>query len=139
VSRRPALQYVVSSCRLLAIAGLPLFIGGSGLPRVGGTNCICTSNGINHFCYHDLVVDRCHDAAFSPATTLCTVMFSTAGTLLWFGFAGLSMWSESSWGLQIVVGAASHADHVNSARAFEYVCRLKPRPSLMGRSRSEIV
>jgi hypothetical protein len=45
------------------------------------------------------------------------------------------MWSETSWGLQFVVGAAAHAEHVNSAalsRDVEYVWGFKPRTSLEG-------
>ena len=45
------------------------------------------------------------------------------------------MRSETSCGLQFVVGAAAHAKHVNSAalaRDVEYVWRFKPRTSLEG-------
>ena len=50
------------------------------------------------------------------------------------------MWSETSWGLQFVVGAAAHAEHVNSAalaRDVEYVWRFKPRTSFERRSMPE--
>jgi len=141
-----------SWCRVLLVAPLWPFLngggGGGGLSRIGGVNCACTSSGINPFCLYDSAADTFHDSiqfcslcatVYSNATICCTVQkvtFPTALALLWLGSASSTMWSETSWGLQFVVGAAAHAEHVNSAalaRDFEHVWKSMPRTSLEGR------